>query len=311
MTIGTGIFCSTVLLVLVFGIQRTTAHHKWKLVGKVAGLIVAAFLVIGLGYYLWNYVENLPPAPSVMTELVGVKLGMSPTDVTLVLGKPDTTTEPSFQAGETRFDYSYPDQNLSITFYGADKYHAKANIICTSQPFAKVLGFDNLSSEQFVLQRLGKPSSTSVSRDGLSKIDSYAQWKVSFFISKGMISEKCLTSSGGMSFSEELLTPDQQKAADAKAAAEKAAQDRATAEAFEKAQQQAASASAAKAVNLQTPSGEGLSADPSDPCAPGLTKSQRLHRLAAFGAVRETGSEAYEAGPHDLTFAFGSLVYCH
>jgi hypothetical protein len=47
-----------------------------------------------------------------------------------------------------------------------------------------------------------------------------------------------------------------------------------------------------------------------DPCAPGLTKAERLHRLAKFGAVRHIDAGRYQAGPHTVGFAFGILTFC-
>ena len=39
-----------------------------------------------------------------------------------------------------------------------------------------------------------------------------------------------------------------------------------------------------------------------DPCAPGISKSERLRRLAAFGNVRQTGQDDYSAGGHEIVF---------
>lgn len=49
-----------------------------------------------------------------------------------------------------------------------------------------------------------------------------------------------------------------------------------------------------------------------DPCAPNLTRDERLQRLARFGKVRQTGSRDFEAGEHNVVFSpfDGSLVYC-
>ena len=245
MTLGTGIFASTVLVLLAIAIWQITVRHKWKLAGKIAAGFVAVCAVVGGGLYAWNYIANLPPAPSVVTELAGVKLGMSPTDVTLALGKPDTASDPSVKDGETRIEFKYSSSdnysspNVSIIFYGRDKYTTKASIVCSADSSIKLLGFDNYSAEANILQSLGKPSSVSVASDALSKIISYSQWKVAFTISKGFVSEKCITQSGSVTFADELISPEAQKVADQKAAAEakaaaiRAAEQRIAAEAKE------------------------------------------------------------------------------
>jgi len=219
MTLGTGIFSSTVLVLLAIAIWQITARHKWKLAGKIAAGFVVVCAVIGFGLYAWNYIANLPPAPSVVTELAGVKLGMSPTDVTLALGKPDVAGEPKIKNKETRIDYVYSDPQVDISFYGLDKYTTKVSSICTSVVYTTLLGFDNYSSEVSVIDRLGKPDQTSIAKDGLSKIISYPKWNVAFTISKGAVSEKCISRSG-LEFTAELLSPEAQKAADQKAAVE-------------------------------------------------------------------------------------------
>jgi hypothetical protein len=39
-----------------------------------------------------------------------------------------------------------------------------------------------------------------------------------------------------------------------------------------------------------------------DPCAPGLSKSDRLKRLATHGTIRQTGQETYTAGGREVAF---------
>ena len=303
MTLGTGIFASTVLVLLAIAIWQITARHKWKLAGKIAAGFIAVCAVIGFGLYAWNYIANLPPAPSVVTELAGVKLGMSPTDVTLALGKPDTASDPSVKDGETRIEFKYSSSDnysspdVNIIFYGRDKYTTKVSIVCSADSSIKLLGFDNYSTEASIIQSLGKPSSISVSRDALSKIISFSQWKVAFRISKGFVSEKCITQSGRIAFENELISPGAQKVADQKAAAE--------AKAVAEAKRIAESKSPATQSTAR-PGSWGNDPIVKDPCAPDLSRKERLSRLAAFGVVRQTGNNRYEAGGRYVSFIYGN-----
>jgi hypothetical protein len=54
--------------------------------------------------------------------------------------------------------------------------------------------------------------------------------------------------------------------------------------------------------------GEGESAG--DHCAPGLSRQERLRRLAQHGAVRETGYGTYSAGGRTLTMSGGEVIFC-
>jgi hypothetical protein len=85
MTIGAGIFSSTVLLIVVFALWQTTKHHKWKAVGKAFAAIVALGTAVGVTIWGWNeYSER--PVPQ--NALAGIALGMSPLDVQIQKGKP-------------------------------------------------------------------------------------------------------------------------------------------------------------------------------------------------------------------------------
>lgn len=343
MTLGTGIFSSTILLLLAAVVWQITVRKKWKLVAKIAGGIVALCAAVSGGFYAWDYVANLPPAPSVVTELAGVKLGMSPIDVTLALGKPDTAGEPSVSGEETRINYIYthsyePNYYLQVQFYGPDKFTTKAAIVCSRH--VKLLGFDLSSSEESVIQRLGEPDHTSISSDGVNKYINYYKWNVSYRIFKRYVAEMCIGMSGVV-FAEELPTLEEQRAAEAKAvAAAKLAAEAKAAEAAKTAKEQhtakAKAAEAAKfAAEAKAAAAAKLMADPEtaavinalkklalerqttaetntlvDPCAPDLSRAERLRRLSSFGSVRQTGDENYEAGSHSILFSFGNMIYC-
>lgn len=302
MTIGTGIFSSVLLLLLAVAIWQTTKHNRWKMVGKWIGFSFAAIIALGGIVFVWNYVSNLPPSPSVVTELAGIKLGATPSDVTLGLGKPDTITDPIVARGETSFTYLYVSPHTEVIFSGPDKYKAKVGIVCTRDISNRLLGFNNYDTEQDLIGRLGKPSNSSVSRDGLSKILSFERWKAAFTITKGSISEKCATISGAVTFTEELLSPEQQLAEDKKAAIDRARAEEAV---------KNAAAEKWRSAPLVTPKDEVTRNRVPDPCAPDLSKSERLARLARFGTVRQLGDTHYKAGSHEIYFySSGSLLSC-
>lgn len=313
MTIGSGIFWSTVLVLLAVAARQITLHQKWKITGKVfGGVIVVCAAIVG-GFYSWHYIKSLPRAPSEVTELEGVKLGMTATEVTLLLGEPDQKTEPTTDNKETKFAYKYSSPDVNITFYGPDKYHTKVSIVCTKEPTTKLLGFDNYSTEDRIIARLGEPSWVSIKRDGLAKIDSYSKWKAAFVLAKNAIIEKCATSSGGVTFAEELLSPEAQKAADMKAAAEAEAQVRANiAAAAQPNDWSPVPPRKTSRRSFRSSSANSLAQGDSsnDPCAPSLSKAERLSRLALFGSVRQTGAETYEAGSHEIFYVGATLISC-
>lgn len=51
--------------------------------------------------------------------------------------------------------------------------------------------------------------------------------------------------------------------------------------------------------------------DQTDHCAVGLTRAERLRRLALKGSIRETGSNTYDAGSRSVMFGYdGKVIYC-
>ena len=183
-------------------------------------------------------------------------------------------------------------------------------MVCTGDAFTKLLGFDNFSDENSIVQRLGKPDYASISQNGLFKAISYDKWHAVFQFAKGRVFQKCILQFGHWVFKEELLSPDVQRAEDLKAAREKLEQEKRETEAKVLLDRQVAIENARPRLkpNSSTPAG-----DPSDPCAPNLSRAERLRRLATFGQVRETGLETYEAGTHSVTLGFGygvGLISC-
>lgn len=50
-----------------------------------------------------------------------------------------------------------------------------------------------------------------------------------------------------------------------------------------------------------------------DPCEPGISRSERLEKLSAFGPVREIGRHKFAAGEHEIQFSFtspNSILWC-
>ncbi len=47
-----------------------------------------------------------------------------------------------------------------------------------------------------------------------------------------------------------------------------------------------------------------------DPCAPGISKEERLRRLEKFGVLKQTGPDSYAAGNRAVVFYANSLMSC-
>ena len=166
---------------------------------KIAiALVVLCMIIGGAIYYVGHADADHRPASLMIGEMAGVRLGMSPTDVTLNLGKPSAASKlESDDSGRIHLTYVYTkpyngDYALNITFFGHSGSSPRAVVICEQGGFSNLLGFDKFSREQDVLRLLGQPTYSSVRADGLEKAISYSAWNASFKIARGNIVALCI-----------------------------------------------------------------------------------------------------------------------
>lgn len=214
MTVGSAIFWSVVLVVLAVTAYQLSVRRKWKVVGKIFGGLVLVAVVASGGLWAWNRYEN---RPRVVEMLDGVRLGMSPLDVKLLKGASnnDATATPERTDGEYRLVWFFKpsdfDPRLGVIFYGKETDRLKVAIVCETDGYNKVLGLGRFSSEEEVTAKLGQPTETSIAKDGLAKLVSFKPYKIAFRLSKGQVSEVCISESGAVAYAEEYQADQAQK----------------------------------------------------------------------------------------------------
>lgn len=179
MSLGTGIFLSSLLLAIVALYGLTKDRWGWRRFMKrfafvVLGLVALTAVSIG-GYYVW---ENIPTPVTRQTEYAGVRLGMSPDEVMYVKGYPPTvlTSKPGdewkdfflvvetskLEKGKKVTDYrnwgfkTY-ESELTVAF---DEARTKVAVIrCFSNDKRSrcpaIAGVQDGDSEQTVIRKLG------------------------------------------------------------------------------------------------------------------------------------------------------------
>jgi hypothetical protein len=182
-----------------------------------AKIVVAVFAVCaiigGAIYYVSNADNDHRPTAMVIGEMGGVRLGMSPTDVTLALGKPAASSKiENDTSGHTHLTYVYTKAHneeyaLNITFYGAAQGGMRAVVVCEQGGFSNLLGFDKFSREQDILRVLGAPNYSSVRGDGLEKAISYSAWNASFKIARGTVVALCIHQGQFIQYDQEVPAP--------------------------------------------------------------------------------------------------------
>lgn len=205
MTLGSGIFVSTLLLVLVFALWQATKHRKWKTIGKAAAVLIAAAIVIAMASWGWYVYAN---RPQVQRELEGIALGATQLDVQLMKGKP--TRELTTEAGSKDVRWIFfdnperEDEYTFVLFREDESTHAlNVSIVCRHAVYLSLLGFGSYTKEPAIVAKLGEPTNTSIRADGLAKTISFNQWKTSFEFEKGSMTGVCISDSGKVRYSDE------------------------------------------------------------------------------------------------------------
>lgn len=202
MTLGLGIFLSTLLVVFV--LLYRWYGEQWKLARKlkITSLVLVVVLVVGFaGVWGYNAWEN---RPQMQTGYYGVQLGMNANEVLYVLGQPSSVSEPPAKGEQgwpiTKFEDIPKDKTIRdyiSWFYEGDqvkprvdirfllatkKVRAVACYATATQYCHAVNGVGIGTTEEAVIKQLGEPSETKM--QDTVKILKYKNQRVSFFLAQ-------------------------------------------------------------------------------------------------------------------------------
>ena len=201
MTLGSGIFLSTVVVALVFLYRSTQDRWNWRLIiRRMFFSIVAVVLVIGLITAIFYGYKNIASAPTRQTGYADLKLGMTMGEVQYVKGPPtDVVSLPGLEVIPVKFlnsdkriekytawMYDKPqgeDYRIDVSF--DPKTKRLKYIACFSQGSfncPSLFGIDDGTSEKRLLETLGDPSKQSL--DGVTKTMSYDKLHTRFLLSR-------------------------------------------------------------------------------------------------------------------------------
>jgi hypothetical protein len=206
MTIGDGILWSTLLVLLSVAIYQVSIRQKWKLLGKIIGLVILVCVAGGAGLWAWYKYSN---RPSPVLELNGVRLGMSPVEVKLAKGSPTAEATETGDKQDREFKLGWvfssdgSDERTEVIFYGPTTESAKASIVCGRGGYSTVLGLGRFNSKKDVIEKLGQPTAESISKDALSKLMSFKPFNVAFELTKDQVTAVCVAESGRVGYIEE------------------------------------------------------------------------------------------------------------
>ena len=181
MGLGTSIFLSSLVLGVIALFIATKDRWNWtKLVLWSTVVLVGLGALGAAGWWTYSYIES----PRRLTELWGIKLGASSSDVMFLKGAPTNNvdeetwqyeigTETSkrgyvvrFKGGKVRF----------VAYYGERLFWGPS-----------IPGVSTFASATDIQQRLGEPSHVSSSEDRLSRWLSFDRWNVALLMTKDEI----------------------------------------------------------------------------------------------------------------------------
>lgn len=282
-------FYLSVVLTLVFGFASIRLYKSDALtqnkVRKIArigllgllGLMTLSALISDVLTIQFHWSND---RVSKQTQLSDVQLGWKKDEVLFRKGNPENTTK-----RDTNELLTYENGALTI-FIKNDKVEWVSRS-CTEYFFDNVSGMTCNADVERLGKLFDKADNVSTSKNKLEKIFCYNKYNICYVAELGKIKTFILSKENISFLSEDEIKryDEQNKPTPAVAPAEPA------------------KAAPEKKSSPKTQLNK-------DPCAPDLSKAERLERLKAYGSLRQTGSDSYSAGSHSVYFSGDTIYYC-
>src|SRR6266851_1724366 len=179
MTIGTGVFLSSLFLGLVFLYVFTRDRWKWKkIIFRTVAADVILILLLATSIYGVNWYQERPQRAA---SLWGVSIGASESDVKFVKGEP-SEVEDKDDDGSKRPRWTYLSDDV---MYVVDFKDAKVTRVATvgnRLRLPSASGLSALASLDDITKKLGPPSYISRSTNELKRAYSFPKYNVAFGI---------------------------------------------------------------------------------------------------------------------------------
>jgi hypothetical protein len=168
MSLGIGIFLSTLVLIIAWQIEKRSA---WRTFGKIFGwsLVVVALVGAGIGGYVWwdNHKSDAALvgqrkmiANGEIAEYDGIKIGMTQDHVLYLKGKPTRLLDVESDDSDEAWMWGEFNATHTIVFWRKDGKTVDT-IMCSSDGVvdcASIAGLETGDTERSVLEALGEPT---------------------------------------------------------------------------------------------------------------------------------------------------------
>ena len=174
------------------------ASENWaqtlvRVVGNLLRWIIGLPLLIGLAAWGASSIDSwMSDRPRHISELEGIDIGMTPTEVTLVKGAP--STDGPMKADDNSWKQAMVFDDLLVLFKGSSEEALRVSRVCLTAPraYQEVIGVGGADSEKDVVRHLGQPDSEKIDADGLGKQSYFDQYNLMLRFEKAQVSGICV-----------------------------------------------------------------------------------------------------------------------
>lgn len=177
--LGTGVFLSAIFLGLIGLYAATKDRWNWKKIAlRLVGGFIASIAVIGIGIWAYSWFESRPVPQD---ELMGIKLGMTQQEVKYLKG--EMQISPRNKDLWWLRDEEVAQPLTSVHFVDGVVAQVQAiKIAKESLPY--VANVSSYSGSKDIEEKLGRPTKVLMSKDSLSKMMVYDNYRVWFSLSQ-------------------------------------------------------------------------------------------------------------------------------
>ena len=190
MTLGTGIFLSSIIIGLIILFSLTRDHWNWKKISKIAGIALVS-IITGLVILFFFVSQSEKFHPQKITSFYGVNLRSSPDDVLFSKGEPDYKKDSNL--------WSYYVDSCGERIGQLNLHFENNKVDAITFVLTKLGGFEpslekNMnylkcgSTLESIERFFGKTNIISKSPNGLSRTFWYDKYNVAFTFRKGVVS---------------------------------------------------------------------------------------------------------------------------
>lgn len=179
MSLGLGVFLSSILLSVTLIYLRTRDHWRWRKIALWFGIVTVGLPALVAGtYFTYQFYQNQPVRA---TELNGITVGAAKRDVLFLKGKPNL--------GQDTNNWVYwseenVDRVLTIVEFHKDIVKTVAQM---GSSYIAINGVRIGDSYQSVIDRLGKPDIVSYASNGTGRLLSFKAIRTAIGFEKGEV----------------------------------------------------------------------------------------------------------------------------